>query len=76
MHRHFPAEFATRALALELTRRGATVAISDVDVAGLDATAVRTTTSVDDDLIFVSSGRVRGSGHFENVARTRRRGAI
>ena len=28
-----------RALALELTRRGATVAISDVDVAGLEATA-------------------------------------
>jgi outer membrane receptor protein involved in Fe transport len=29
---------------------------------------------VDDDLIFVSSGRVRGSGHFENVERTNRRG--
>ena len=31
-------------------------------------------TRVDDDLIFVSSGRVRGSGHFENVERTNRRG--
>lgn len=31
-------------------------------------------TRVDDDLIFVSSGRVRGSGHFENVDRTNRRG--
>jgi outer membrane receptor protein involved in Fe transport len=31
-------------------------------------------TRVNDDLIFVSSGRLRGSGHFENVARTRRRG--
>ncbi|MCC6164403.1 MAG: TonB-dependent receptor [Acidobacteria bacterium] len=29
---------------------------------------------VTNDLIFVSSGRVRGSGHFENVERTRRRG--
>jgi outer membrane receptor protein involved in Fe transport len=32
------------------------------------------TTRVDDDLIFVSSGRLRGSGHFENVERTQRRG--
>jgi outer membrane receptor protein involved in Fe transport len=31
-------------------------------------------TRVDDDLIFVSSGRARGSGHFENVERTNRRG--
>ena len=31
-------------------------------------------TRVNDDLIFVSSGRVRGSGHFENVERTNRRG--
>ncbi len=31
-------------------------------------------TRVDDDLIFVSSGRQRGAGHFENVARTHRRG--
>jgi iron complex outermembrane receptor protein len=31
-------------------------------------------TAVDDDLIFVSSGRVRGSGHFENIERTDRRG--
>jgi outer membrane receptor protein involved in Fe transport len=27
-----------------------------------------------DDIIFVSSGTLRGEGHFENVARTRRRG--
>jgi iron complex outermembrane receptor protein len=32
------------------------------------------TTAVDDDVIFVSSGRVRGSGHFENIERTNRRG--
>lgn len=31
-------------------------------------------TQVRDDLIFVSSGRLRGTGHFENVARTRRQG--
>ena len=31
-------------------------------------------TRVDDDLIFVSSGHVRGSGHFDNVERTDRRG--
>lgn len=31
-------------------------------------------TDVDQDLIFVSSGRVRGAGHFENVDRTHRRG--
>ncbi|BCS32493.1 TonB-dependent receptor [Luteitalea sp. TBR-22] len=31
-------------------------------------------TQVRDDLIFVSSGRLRGTGHFENVARTRRHG--
>ncbi len=32
------------------------------------------TTDVNDDLIFVSSGRLRGAGHFENVAHTDRRG--
>jgi iron complex outermembrane recepter protein len=31
-------------------------------------------TDVTDDIIFVSSGNLRGEGHFENVARTRRRG--
>jgi iron complex outermembrane recepter protein len=31
-------------------------------------------TRVTDDVIFVSSGTVRGSGHFENVSRTNRRG--
>jgi len=31
-------------------------------------------TAVDDDLIFVSSGTLRGEGHFENVPRTRRAG--
>jgi iron complex outermembrane recepter protein len=31
-------------------------------------------TGVRDDIIFVSSGRLRGEGHFENIARTRRRG--
>jgi len=36
-------------------------------VAAFDSTAV-------DDIIFVSSGTLRGEGHFENVARTRRRG--
>jgi outer membrane receptor protein involved in Fe transport len=30
--------------------------------------------AADDDIIFVSSGRLRGEGHFENVDRTRRRG--
>jgi outer membrane receptor protein involved in Fe transport len=32
------------------------------------------TTSASDDIIFVSSGTLRGEGHFQNVARTRRRG--
>jgi outer membrane receptor protein involved in Fe transport len=32
------------------------------------------TTAAADDIIFVSSGTVRGEGHFENVARTHRRG--
>jgi len=32
------------------------------------------TTTVRDDIIFVSSGTLRGEGHFENVDRTRRRG--
>jgi iron complex outermembrane receptor protein len=31
-------------------------------------------TRVRDDLIFVSSGRLRGTGHFENIERTRRQG--
>jgi outer membrane receptor protein involved in Fe transport len=31
-------------------------------------------TAVHDDIIFVSSGTLRGEGHFENVERTRRRG--
>jgi outer membrane receptor protein involved in Fe transport len=31
-------------------------------------------TAVNDDVIFVSSGTLRGEGHFENVDRTRRRG--
>lgn len=31
-------------------------------------------TDADDDIIFVSSGQLRGEGHFENVSRTRRRG--
>ncbi len=31
-------------------------------------------TIVHDDIIFVSSGTLRGEGHFQNVARTRRRG--
>jgi outer membrane receptor protein involved in Fe transport len=32
------------------------------------------TTSARDDIIFVSSGTLRGEGHFQNVASTRRRG--
>lgn len=40
----------------------------------LSWTAAAFTTRVADDLIFVSSGTVRGAGHFDNVARTRRRG--
>lgn len=36
-------------------------------VSGFETTAA-------DDIIFVSSGRQRGEGHFENVARTHRRG--
>jgi outer membrane receptor protein involved in Fe transport len=32
------------------------------------------TTAATDDIIFVSSGTLRGEGHFENVARTRRSG--
>jgi iron complex outermembrane recepter protein len=32
------------------------------------------TTTIADDIIFVSSGTLRGEGHFENVERTRRRG--
>jgi outer membrane receptor protein involved in Fe transport len=32
------------------------------------------TTTAADDIIFVSSGSLRGEGHFQNVARTRRRG--
>jgi outer membrane receptor protein involved in Fe transport len=32
------------------------------------------TTAVRDDIIFVSSGTLRGEGHFQNVARTARRG--
>ena len=32
------------------------------------------TTTADDDIIFVGSGTLRGEGHFQNVARTRRRG--
>jgi outer membrane receptor protein involved in Fe transport len=31
-------------------------------------------TSATDDIIFVSSGTLRGEGHFENISRTRRRG--
>ncbi len=40
----------------------------------LSWTAAAFTTRVADDLIFVSSGAVRGAGHFENVERTERRG--
>jgi iron complex outermembrane receptor protein len=40
----------------------------------LSWTAAAFATRVADDLIFVSSGTVRGAGHFENVARTQRRG--
>jgi outer membrane receptor protein involved in Fe transport len=32
------------------------------------------TTASSDDIVFVSSGRLRGEGHFENIERTRRRG--
>jgi outer membrane receptor protein involved in Fe transport len=32
------------------------------------------TTTAHDDIIFISSGTLRGEGHFENVTRTRRRG--
>ena len=40
----------------------------------LDWAVAAFTTTADDDIIFVSSGTLRGEGHFENVARTRRRG--
>jgi iron complex outermembrane recepter protein len=44
-----------------------TTARSEWSVAAFD-------TASTDDIIFVSSGALRGEGHFENVARTRRRG--
>ena len=40
----------------------------------LDWAIAAFTTTADDDIIFVSSGTLRGEGHFENVARTHRRG--
>jgi outer membrane receptor protein involved in Fe transport len=51
---------------LEAGVRGATVSI--------DWTLAAFATGASDDIIFVSSGALRGEGHFQNVARTRRRG--
>ena len=39
-----------------------------------DFTIAAFASGASDDIIFVSSGRLRGQGHFENVAQTRRRG--
>ena len=40
----------------------------------LEWTLAAFTTTAHDDIIFVSSGTLRGEGHFENVGRTHRRG--
>jgi outer membrane receptor protein involved in Fe transport len=40
----------------------------------LDWSLAAFSTTSEDDIIFVSSGTLRGQGHFENIARTHRRG--